>query len=624
MKNAIIRILGFLIVIACSVQQGYSGQSTNPDNILNKLLLSITPLKEYHWPPVLMIKPDTTIEAGSNIYYQSNKDKFGFRITLTQGLITKFSGEDEHLISFIIAHELAHIVKSHVSEETNKEAELTKNALTREEEYEADFAGMLIALDAGFEFKKIIRGLKKLTTDELINSPFDCLNGEHPVWSDRLSRLDSSHKKIWESISSFKNGTTFLSLNQYDPATYCFNYVLEQFPDCYEANVNIGYAKLMKYLETLDEGDFQELTGGYFVTGNYYRNSVSLKNKIRGIDNDLWWDAVGEFQLALRIKPDLTLAKANLGLAYLISPIRRGSIGKAAKYFSEALELVETDSSIGPAEIALIYMNAGLTNMLSDVPQDSVYVNFNKSEDYSRQFAESYTFINNFNTNEINNAIKFNKAMLLMRSDNPEKNKEALKLFEDFQKSISYKSPWWQRANDNYLSLCSKYNFKPEGERKLKIKSNGNNKKVVGVEINAEKPISLSDKKSLFLSKVNSLDIEEKTVIPGKNLKRIILNNSGIELLASEYIFAIILNKQISPKVVIQKKNGGTRNNKAYIGMPYVEFEKIVDNSDYKDRVSLLNINENYRYYVDLGLAVKINNKTKTIDELVIVNLAND
>ncbi|MCL5991282.1 MAG: M48 family metalloprotease [Bacteroidetes bacterium] len=555
--NKLVKILTFLFVFACSIREGYSSQFSNPENILSKLLLSVTPLKGYLWPPVLMIKPDTTIEAGSNIYYKHEKDKFGYHITLTQGLINRFSGEDEELLSFIIAHELAHIVKLHICEESTMEGKITKNAITREEEYEADFEGMLIALDAGFEFKKIIKGLRKLSTDGSDLSPFDCLKGEHPGWSDRLSRLDSSHKKIWEAISSFKNGTTFLALNQYDPAIYCFNYVLEQFPDCYEANVNIGYAKLMKYLETLDEIDLQELTNGYFVTGNYYRNSASLKNKIRGVDSDLWWDAVGEFQTALRIKPDLTLAKSNLGLAYLVSPIKRGSIGKAAKYFSEALELVETDSTIGPAEKALIYMNAGLADMLSDVPQDSVSIYFNKSEEYSRQFAESYSFNNNYNTIEINNAIKFNKALLLMRSDNPERNKESLKLLEDFLKNISYKSPWWQCANSNYISICNKYNFIPEEERKLKTKSNGINKKVVGVEINAGKTISLSDKKNLFLSKVNASNIEEKTVIPGKNLKRIILNNSGIELLASEYIFAIILNKPISPKVVIQNKYKG-------------------------------------------------------------------
>jgi hypothetical protein len=623
--NKLVKILIICISILCFISKGHASQTANPENILSKLIKSVTPVKGYHWPPEILIKPDTVIEAGTNIFYKSDNDKFGFRITLSQGLISKYSIEDEELIAFIIAHELAHIVKLHISEETTNEGVIIKKALTREEEYEADFEGMLMALDAGIEFKKILRGLRKLSADGSDLSAFECLNSEHPSWSDRLSRLDSNHKKIWESISSFKNGTTFLTLNQYDPSVYCFNYVIEQFPDCYEAHVNIGYAKLMKYLETLDEIDLQEMTNGYFVTGNYYKNSVSLNNRIRGVDSDLWWDAVGEFQTALRIKPDLILAKSNLGLAYLVSPIKRGSIGKAAKYFSEALELVETDSTLGPAEKAVIYMNAGLTNILSDIPQDSIYLNINKSEEYSRQFAESYPFNNNYNTIEINHAIKYNKALLLMRSDNPGKNREALKLLEEFQKSNSYKSPWWKTANSNYNSICNKYGFKPLDERKLKVKANGdNNKKVIGIELKNGKKVTLTDKKSVFLSKVNTTEIDEKIIIPGKNLKRLILNNSGIELLSSEYIFAIILNKPISPKVVIQKKYKGRKSYHVFIGMPYSEFENIADKSEYKDRVNLLNIDENYRYYIDFGLAVKINSKTNTIDEMVIVNLPSD
>jgi len=78
--------------------------------------------------------------------------------------------------------------------------------------------------------------------------------------------------------------------------------VTEQFPGCYEAHANLGYAKLMNYIELLEPDDFKDLNIGQIVTGCYYNNSNSINSMIRGSDLELWWEAIGELKLSLQIK----------------------------------------------------------------------------------------------------------------------------------------------------------------------------------------------------------------------------------------------------------------------------------------------------------------------------------
>lgn len=148
-------------------------------------------------------------------------------------------------------------------------------------------------------------------------------------------------------MSSFDNGTYFLVTERYRLAERAFRAVTKAFSDSYEAWANLGYALLMQYADALEPEDLKRLGIGQIVVGGFYRRPATLEAKVRGIDEELWWDAVGALREAERRardiavgsdreeQPNLVFVTANLGLAYLLRPFGKDP-GKAIQYFERA------------------------------------------------------------------------------------------------------------------------------------------------------------------------------------------------------------------------------------------------------------------------------------------------
>ncbi len=612
--------LAFLVFFRPGPVSGADGLKT-PEAIMKKLCSVAGPVRGYLWPPVVELTADTVPKINVSVAYNGQKDKFGFRISLTQGIYSFFSGQNNDLPAFMLAHELAHIELGHIAPEENGK-ELIRNAVSHEEEFEADSLGLKIALDAGYKYKEIIRGVKELSSLLPGKSDFESLSTGHPGWSERLARLDGGNKEIWRSLAAFDNGITFLSLNQYDAAIYCFHYIIDQFPDCYEAMVNVGYAALMKYVETLDSANFRDINCGLFISGNFYKSASSLKNRIRGIDEDLWWVAVGEFQAALRIKPDLTLAKANLGLAYLISPNPQVYTGKAAMYLSEAAALAENDTTLDKLGKAIINMNAGLSYAETDsVPfTGSTYIG--KAEGFAREFAETHQNVTAAGSTELYCALRYNKAQMLIRSGRKEMKPEAARLLAEFLMDSDAESPWWDIAYTQYSELCTESGSVPLPEI-AGLKANpsaGQYKKIVKIEAEGKHVITLSDRKDVLLSRLGRNRVTEQRIIPGQNLVKLNVEGLGTEIYTTDFIFAVKLVSEKSPKIILEKKHKG-KGPVLFVGMAAAEFETIVGNAGFIDKTAMIYDDDRYRYYFDLGLAVKFTKDGKSVRELIIVQL---
>src|SRR5262249_16763497 len=149
----------------------------------------------------------------------------------------------------------------------------------------------------------------------------------------RLVLLDREQATIWKAMSAFHDGVYFLVSEQYISAERCYRGVTKEFPGCYEAWANLGYALLMQYCDALEEDDLRPFNLGQLLVGGFYRRRESLP--IRGVDEELWWDAVGALREALRLKPDLVLARANLGVAYLVRPAGK-DVRTATQFLKEA------------------------------------------------------------------------------------------------------------------------------------------------------------------------------------------------------------------------------------------------------------------------------------------------
>jgi len=170
------------------------------------------------------------------------------------------------------------------------------------------------------------------------------------------------------------------------------------------------------------------------------------------------------------------------------------------------------------------------------------------------------------------------------------------------------------------LNICSDINAKPS--IRDNNQSQNHYKKIIGIESKGHQSITLSDRKNDFLKKFpqNRYKLYETNVIPGKNLKRITIDDSGIEVIASDYIYAIILNNEASPGIILSGKHMKSRPI-LRVGMSLNDLEKILLNCKFSDKSDILGRKDDYRYYFDLGLAVKFNSDKNTVSEFLITSL---
>lgn len=155
----------------------------------------------------------------------------------------------------------------------------------------------------------------------------------------------------------------------------------------------------------------------------------------------------------------------------------------------------------------------------------------------------------------------------------------------------------------------------------LMMRSNSTERPIVGLTIGNNQHILLSDHKENLMKQLYNHKYSVTTVIPGKNLKKIKFKELGIELLATDYIFAIFINKEYSAEIILSNREYSDKSHSLYVGMSIFELEKTNDKARYIDKVALLNSRDNYRYYIDLGLAVKFNQKNKNVVEFVIAQI---
>src|SRR5690606_10064725 len=146
-------------------------------------------------------------------------------------------------------------------------------------------------------------------------------------------------------------------------AARAFRQVTNEFPSAYEAWANLGFALLMRYADGLDTEDLRRFDIGQLVIPGFYRRPETLEAQVRGIDSQLWWDAVGALREAIRLRPDLTLAIAHLGIAHLIHPSGTRDVGNATRYLREAAALASKDPTISPLDRIAIEINAGVAEL---------------------------------------------------------------------------------------------------------------------------------------------------------------------------------------------------------------------------------------------------------------------
>ena len=591
-------------------------------SVFDQLLAVIDRPEGYDaWPPRLVIVDDAFPNAHATFDLKILR-KEGRKIPLIllhTGEIEKIAEFDPNALALTLGHELGHHALGHIISGVDRTTEIMTLVLSRQDELDADLFGMELVLKAGFSFQGAMKNLKNVLRHSNPYCSYEGLSATHPSWSDRIAFLDSSHEALWRSMSAFENGVFFLQAEQYSYAEFCFLRVTEEFPDCYEAWANLGYARVMRYCDALEPKDLEFFDVGQLVVGGFYARPRWLEGLIvsRGVDADLWFDMVGALREALRLKDDLVLAKANLAVAYLLCP-KGKDIGRATQLFQEVATALEQNGpdvrNLDPLTRATLLLNSSVAQM--GVSNERSQEIFAQAEQILNKLVSQNVV--DRDSSSVFNAMRYNRALSLLESDVKRDRRDAVELLERYLTNMSPALAWWQVAYDRYDALCNELGVEALPQDRFTASNNRTKWRVItGVTLEGDLTIALSES----ITEIEQLLGAAEVVIPvvqGTNVRQVQYPERGISILASNVINAIVLSGEAAPKIIVRSSGLGSETHEIHIGMSREEFESIV--GDDRPMQGIASAKELFYVYSEIGLAVRF--RDGVVEELAIAPLA--
>ncbi len=566
------------------------------------------------WPPTFQIIDDKQINAFA---FVSSKETEGEtkllpQVRIYEGMMEKVIEGDEDRLALILGHELNHILLGHCTKRAPG-TEFVKQVFSREHEVAADCKGAELAVKAGYSLRKGVKGIQRMMAMGLDYSSFEGLGVDHPAWKDRLSYFDKEQATLWRAMSAFDNGTYLLLCEQYVGAERCFREVTKEFPACPEAWTNLGYALLMQYCDALEPEDVRRFNVGQIVVGGFYRRPQSLETQVRGINEEVWWDAVGALRESLRLQPDQVLPRANLGVAYLVRPAGK-DVGQARRYLDEAAATAMKDTTLPAMLRATILVNAGVADLAGGEPEQSSG-RLQQAETIGRGFAGPHA--RHPGSPALAASLAYNRGLLLEKSSEPDQRREAFGQFERYLRTASPAAEWWALAHEHYRKLGMELGLKAKTEKDLTSEAGLGLRLVSSLTLESGAVLSLTQpvtEVEKILGKAEPVPVMKNT-----HLFRLHYPDRGIDVLATDRVLAIYLAGPRAPGLALRGSGLGAGSVPLRIGMSRDELEQALASADY-DFQELERPDVNYRFYPDLGLAVRI--QKKQVTELVIVQIS--
>jgi predicted Zn-dependent protease len=357
---------------------------------------------------------------------------------------------DPDRLAFVLSHELGHVVLGHIVRPRPGQTEMLQLVFGRKQENDADVKGMELAMKAGYSFRRGRSVIDRMKQLGLTYSSFEGLGVDHPSWNDRLSVLDKEQTGLWQAMSAFQNGTFFLFVEQYPAAEKSFRQVVKEFPQCSEAWANLGNALLMQYCDGLNSEDLRNFAIGQVAVGGFYQRPESLESLVRGVNKEQWQEAVEALQKALALKNELVLARANLGLAYLVAP-QGQDLDRATQNLNDAAEKAGSDPALTPVMRAAVWNNAAVADFAADRKE----VGARKLDQAAAIYQELGSKLPNAPaTLSVFVALLYNQGLFLAASPDKAGQPEAVKALEQYFQSAAPTSAWWPLAFERYAKLC--------------------------------------------------------------------------------------------------------------------------------------------------------------------------
>lgn len=562
------------------------------EQVFQRLLVSVPPPSDMPWPPKLEIVDKDEINAFATMRRQ---DGGQYPVVVCyNGLLTRVVEGNADRIAYVLGHEISHHILGH-ARATPGGTEFLRATFSRDQEIAADRKGMEFALRANYSYLGGLSAIRKMIDLGLNYSSFEGLAADHPSWFDRIALLDKEQAGLWRAMSSFDNGVYFLLVQNYPLAERAFRQVTKDFPGSYEAWANLGYALLMQYADSLDMEDLRRFDVGQIVVGGFYRRPKSLEGKVRGINEELWWDAVGALRESIRLKPDLSLPRANLGVAYLFRPAGKDP-GKAAQLLEEASQLADKDFSLDPVSRVAEAINLAVA-----------YAALGSAEKAMSTLSQVETSLKNRDRTlfredrSVSNALAYNHALLLAQSPDGERQRLAIGELENYLRQTDSSLAWWQLAYQRYAVLCKQSGTAPKTESTLLSQMTVRFRPVAALDLRKGQ-IALGQ--SLAEAKVQlGVASSSSAVVRGTNVVRLDYPNQGIDVIGTDEVLAIVLSGDKASAIGIREMGLGTKSIELKVGMTSADLDRLLGDSDYDFR-QLVDPDLNYRFYSDLGIAV--------------------
>lgn len=579
-----------------AVQEAIFGEAENP-------------VESWLWPPTVHIDPSSECNAFAMLMQVEvdGERRLQPHIEILQGFLDQVVQGDANRLAVVFGHEVAHILLKHV-ERAEPGAPLVANAISRQDETDADILGMQLALEAGFSYPDLVKGILRMRELSNYNS-FEGLNSSHPSWTDRLANIDFQQAQLWYSTSAFECGVYFLTTQQYAMAEDCFQRVVRDFPKCYEAWANLGYAQLMRYCDSFTADDLRKYDLGQLVVGGFYQRPESLEPE-RAVDENLWFDAVDALREALDLKGDLLLAKANLAVAYLVHPNGK-DVGQSAEIFAEVVNALNDEESIkqlDPTARAAILVNAAVAEIASG-----------DAEAANRLFEQAYALLPERIDRQaapIDLAIRYNRACMMASSvDTLDSASEQL---ETYLLRSSSAVAWWPLAYERYVKLCESSGVEPKSKEDLAKPRNDRFRVVTGITLADGQQVVLNEKIAEVIAALG--DGVELVVVRNTKVHRRRYDELGIDLLATDYVLAIRLIGENAPAIDLRAEGLAGESRQVRIGMTAAELaETLGGEAEYFDKRFGMNAAMTYRFFPRLGIGVFLTNGV--ITEMIVAQL---
>jgi tetratricopeptide (TPR) repeat protein len=584
------------------------------------------------WPPPISLTRENELNAYAALQVErlpygrrrprvDKNGKFVPYIVVDQQLMDDLIQGEADRLAMVVGHELSHILLGHILPTSMTDRPRTgawRIVFTAEQEHEADIHGIKLALAAGYSYRGAREVWEVWTSDAFRTkhpganpSSFEAVGVDHPSITDRLSYLDQEKANIWKAMSAFENGTVFLAIQQYPAAEESFSRVVAEFPDSYEGWANLGYARLMMYLDAFDADDLKRYDIGQVVVGSFYLRPEALRASIRGVNARTWQKAVDALRKALALKPDLSLAKANLGIAYLLSPAGRDA-QRASALLEQAVVLLDSDKTIVDFNRGAVLINASVANLANGQTELAA-----RRLDQAGQIAQEYP--------TLSGASDYNRALLALRASEGDqagarsvgdRRRYASTLLVNFLGATTPASVWWSLGYDRYAGLMKEQGLEPQGKQDFAAGKQVRLRPIPSVEIAPGTLVTLSDRVELVKDKVKPL---VAVPVAGTTIEVLHHPPSGTDMVAGRRVVAIYLQGPQAPRLKVQPFGTGAPGSMLGIGMARAEVEKLLGKNY---MVAPLHHPEvSYYFYPALGVGIRYD-RLGRVAELALAQIA--